>query len=414
VTPRRACLAVAVLAAAAPLPGQGTKPSVLPNRLVLDVAEDLSRPLARATLRLSLPPEPAGREGMAAFALETLARGAAGSHSRASFNRTLDHAGLILRRTLLPRQVVWELTGPPQALDAGLALLADQLLRPQVDGTAVERVRLRMAHALRASAPGARALQRARTALGAPCAPVAEEGFLSGVDQAEVEAYLRDLLRPDRASLRLEGSVAASQARLAAFHHFGTWPLPATALPTPPAPPSPRIRLVPGGASLAWLGVGLGDTPPAVREVLLLAAPGLAPLAEGLEIHPEGLALRSVADGPVGQLARLQARLDALAEQGLDAAAFEAVRRRHAARQAGSALHPADRARLGTDPAETARAVAALDRGAFNAELRRLLAPSRRQAVLVGVEAAAAADPGLAAFGPVEVWDAARAGFIRR
>jgi len=411
---RRPVLLLASPVVALMLPGQEARPSVLPNRLVLEVAEDLSRPLARATLRLSLPPEPAGREGMAAFALETLERSAAGSHSRASFNRTLDHAGLILRRTLQPNHVVWELIGPPQALDAGLSLLADQILRPQVDGTAVERVRIRQARTLQTSAPGTRALQRARAALGAPSGGTVEEGFLSQVDQPEVEAFLRDLLRPDRATLRLEGAVAGSQARLAALHHFGTWPLPATGLPAPiPDPPS-RIRLVPGGASLAWLGVGLGDAAPAVREILALAAPESPLLGEGLEVLPEGLALRSAVDGPLAQLARLQARFDTLAEQGLTAEAFEAARRRHASQLAAWALHPAERARLSTDPVSAARAAAALDRQAFNTELRRLLAPSRRRVVLVGVEAAAAADQSLTPYGAVEVWDAARAAFVRR
>lgn len=394
------CLAAGLLGAQAPPPAR------LPNGLALSVKEDFGRPLVRARLRLELPPRPAG---LAAFALEAMEHSPTGSHSRGSFSRALDHAGLSLVRTLGSGTLTWELTGPPQSFDAGLALLADQVLRPQVDGTALERARLRLYRDLQAQSPAARALRRARAKLGAREGPLAEETLLTQAGQPEVEAFLRDALRPERAHLAIEGAVGASQARTAAFLAFGAWP--AAAVPGAPdtAPPAPaRLTLVPGNAPGAWMGVDLSGFPRAFLALLALAAPEAAPSGADLELHPGGFALRASGEA-LPAIRKLQSDLDTFARRGLTTEALETAKRRHAAGEVTLGLHPALSAAEGL-----AGEVQALDVATFNALLREAFGPAHRHAVLVGLPPKEAAGPDLAFLGEAEVWVEARGAFLRR
>lgn len=394
-----------LLPAAGILAAQAPAPFRLPNGLAISVREDLGRPLVRVRLRFDLPPRPAG---LVAFALEALEHSATGSHSRAAFARTLDHAGLGLVRTLGPGTLSWELTGSPQAFDVGLALLADQALRPQVDGAALERSRLRLYRELQALSPAAQALQRGRVRLGTLEGPLADEILLAQSGQLDVEGFLREALRPERAHLSIEGAVGESQARTAAFLAFGTWTRGGAVAPVATPVDPVRLTLVPGGAPFAWVGVDLKESSPAFRALLALAAPLALRPGVDLEVHPLGFALRA-SGPPLETLRRIQEDLDAFARKGLDAGALEAAKRRHAAGEATLGLHPALplSAGLGAD-------VQAMDLASFNALLAKAFDLRARQAVLAGLGAKEQADPSLAPFGEPEVWVEGRGAFLRR
>jgi hypothetical protein len=411
-TPRLLAVASAlVLFTAGALSAHGPRTLVLPNRLTAIITEDLGRPVARARLRFALSPR---RSPPAAFALEVLDRSATGSHSRGSFDRALDHAGLSLRRSQDAGSVTWELVGPPQSLDTGLALLADQVMRLQLDGTAVERARLRLYRDLQGRSPSQRALLRTRARLGAAEGSPPDEALLSLTGEAEIEAFLRDLLRPGNALLSIEGALTESQASTAAFLHFGAWPdRPGTGAPTQ-EPDAPRLTLVPGGASLAWLGLDLAGTPAAFRELLALAAPRTTSSGADLEVHPSGFALRRSGGNPLESLGSLQADLAGFAMKGLSAPQFEAAQRRHAAAEATLGLHPADAEWRGAAGRALSAEIAKLDLETFNGLLRKAFAGSHPHAVLVGLGTKAGTDPRLEAFGEPEVWFDAKGAFVRR
>ncbi len=393
------------------LSAQSPRALVLPNHLPVVITEDLGRPVARARLRFILPPQ---RSALAAFAMEVLDRSATGSHSRGSFDRALDHAGLSLRRSQDAGSVAWELVGPPQSLDKGLALLADQVMRLQLDGTAVERARLRLYRDLQGRSPSQRALLRARARLGAAEGPPPDEALLSLTGEAEIEAFLRELFRPRNAVLSIEGALTESQASTAAFLHFGTWPDRPAAGPVPPEAPAPRLTLVPGGASLAWLGLDLAATPVAFRELLALAAPRTTSSGAELEVHPGGFALQRSGGNPLESLGSLQADLAGLAGKGLSAPQFEAAKRRYASAEATLGLHPADLELRGSAARALSAEIARMDLETFNGILRKAFAGSHQHAVLVGLTTKDGTDPRLEPFGEPEVWFDAKGAFVHR
>lgn len=390
---------------------QGSRSLVLPNHLEVLIEEDFGRPLVRARLRFQVPNR---HPALLAFALEVLERSATGAHSRGSFNRALDHAGLALSRTSDAESVTWELVGPPQTLDTGLALLADQVLRPQIDGTAVERARVRLYRDLQSQNPAERAMLRARAKLGAPAGPPPDESLLSQTGEADLEAFLRDLLRPANAVLAIEGSVTEAQARTAAFLHFGTWPdRPAASPPTPSEVPA-RMTLVPGSAPQAWLGLDLSATPLAFRELLALATPRTSDSGSDLEILPDGFALQRIGGNPLQSLDELRADLENFAGKGLSPQQFDAAKRRHASAQATLGLHPATPVLQDLAAAALAAEIRAMDLPAFNGILRKAFQGSHRHAVLVGLTPKDSADPRIEAFGEVEVWIEGKGTFVRR
>ncbi|MFN8011933.1 MAG: hypothetical protein U0P81_11075 [Holophagaceae bacterium] len=393
------------------LQAQDPRAVTLPNRMRLVLRLDEGLPLVRA--RLSLP-VPAHRRSLAEFALEAVDRSATGGHGRAAFHRALDHAGLRLTRTLAGDRVVWELLAPPQGLDAGLALLADQVLRAQVDGGVLERVRLRAFRDLQDRTPAQRALVRAQARLGTGPYPPMDEALLTQSGQGEVDAVLQDLLRPEAAVLEIQGAATESQARTAAWLQFGAWP-PGRAPAAGGAPgPRPRLTLVPGGVALAWVGVDLGDAPRAVRDLLGLALEaGAAPVPGAvLERHGSGFAYRLQGGDPLANLEALGRHLDGLASVGLGPEAWAAARARYLAARAVRGLHPGLPVDGTADAAEAE--VRAMDLPGFNTALRKVLDPGRRLAVVGGLRPKDGADPRLAGFGPPETWFEARGAFVGR
>lgn len=412
-----------LVALPAVLQAQDPRAVTLPNRMRLVLRLDEGQPLVRARLSLPLPP---GRRSLAEFALEAVDRSATGGHSRAAFHRALDHAGLRLTRTLAGNRVVWELLAPPQGLDAGLALLADQVLRPQVDGSVLERVRLRAYRDLQVRTPAQRALVRAQARLGTGSNPPMDEALLTQSGQGEVDALLRDLLRPEAAVLEIQGAATESQARTAAWLQFGAWspgrppagdgaPEPGAGAPGAGAPgagaPGARLTLVPGGAPLAWIGVDLSDAPRALGELLGFAlavpAPGVT-----LERHGAGFAYRLQGGDPLASLEVLGRHLDGLASEGLGPEAWEAARSRCLAARAARGLHPGLPVDTEADAAEPE--IRAMELRSFNAALRKALDPDRRLAVVGGIQAKDGADPRLARFGTSETWSEARGAFVGR
>jgi hypothetical protein len=334
-------------------------------------------------------------------------RSGTGSHSRQSFVRAVDHAGLTLARTVEGGEVAWELVGPPQGFDTALTLLADLVLRPLVDGASVERARLRLYRELQALTPTQRALGRARSRLGAAELTAPDEAFLARTSLGELEGFLRDLLRPGRASLRVEGAVAEAQARTAIFLAFGAWPAAGDRRPgTVPDAPSPRLILAPGTAPQAWLGLDLRAAPSGLRALLPRLLGRRLPSGTSLEVLPWGLGLRA-AGPPLETLAALQAEVDALVERGPGAPELEDALRRLRAEAATLGLHPAH---ASAGPG----GIGALAPDDIAAELRTHLGPQSRTAVLVGLDPIATRTLALPDFGEAEVWNEAAGTFLPR
>ncbi len=393
------------------LQAQDPRAVTLPNRMRLVLRLDESLPLVRARLSLPLPPD---RRSLAEFALEAVDRSATGGHSRAAFHRALDHAGLRLTRTLSGDRVVWELLAPPQGLDAGLALLADQVMRAQVDGGVLERVRLRIFRDLQDRSPAQRALVRAQARLGTGPNPPMDEALLTLSGQGEVDAVLRDLLRPEAALLEIQGAATESQARTAAWLQFGAWsPGRAPGGGGVPAPGA-RLTLVPGGAALAWVGVDLGDAPREMRDLLGFAlTAGVAPVPGAtLERHRSGFAYRLQGGDPLANLEALGRHLDKLATEGLGPEAWAAARARYLAARTARGLHPGLPLDEAADAAEPR--IRAMEPGGLDAALRKVLDPGRRLAVVGGLRPKDLADPRLSGFGPPEIWSEARGLFLGR
>ncbi|HEX9008998.1 MAG TPA: hypothetical protein VF804_01435, partial [Holophagaceae bacterium] len=168
----------------------------LPGGLRVVLREDQGRLLFRARLRLALHPGdlPAGKEGLATLALRMLDRGEAGQLPPAAFDRALDEGGIRLTRALSADALTWELVSRSRDQDRALGLLANRILRPVLDPAALEPERLACWRDQEAALASPEA--RLRSALGVAGPPAATEQGLGQLTFADLETFLRRVLRP--------------------------------------------------------------------------------------------------------------------------------------------------------------------------------------------------------------------------
>ncbi len=369
----------------------------LPGGLRVMLREDQGRLLFRARLRLALRPGdlPPGKEGLADLALRMMDRGEAGQLSPAAFDRALDEGGIRLTRTLSAGALTWELVSRSRDQDRALGLLANRVLRPVLDPATLEPERLACWRDQEAALASPDA--RLRTALGLDGPPPATEQGLGQLTFADLETFLRRVLRPERALLVLEGDLGLEQAKALVLLSLGTW----TGAPLAPEPPVPAAPAAPPPVRIPAPGEPLrveaavpppADLDPSLRDLVLLLLRNDPRLADLLAPDSPGGTLRFTLRAPGQQadaaLAALRDRLAALAGRGFTAADLDRARTAWAEAQRVRPLHP--EAMLDGDLQEAdglaprSWAVGAATPGALNGALGRWLDPARIRWAIVG------------------------------
>jgi zinc protease len=247
----------------------------LPNGLTVIVAPRPGLPLVTATVavRAGAEADPPGRAGLASATATLLARGAVrdgqpvGASALARQAEALGSAldvgsGWRLART--------SMTVSTPRLDAALGLLADVVRRPLLAAYELEVWRQQTLDdlALARADPSAVAAQVARrlhwgaSAYGAVVTPTS----VRRLARADLRAFHRSWVRPERTLVVLAGDVAPPQALALARRRLGGWPAPAAAMPPDEA----------GAAQPLPLHDVLVDMPGAGQSSVVLAAPWVA------------------------------------------------------------------------------------------------------------------------------------------
>ena len=328
----------------------------LDNGLPVALREEQGRPLFRARLRLALRPGdvPPGKEGLVLLALRMMDHGEAGHLSPTAFDRALDDGGIGLTRTLSADAITWDLVSRGRDQDRALGLLADRVLRPVLDPSALEPQRLACGQDLKEALASPEA--RLRAALNLDGAPAATEKSLGLLTFKDLQDFLRRIFRSDRAILALEGDLGPEQARALVLLSFGTWTgglLSSEATPTQaitPALPPPALARI--AASDVPLRVEAAAPPPeglnpALRDLavlLLRADPALAPATLAAPAEP-GTPLQFTLAAPAGlsadrTLAALRDRLDRLRRRGYTEADLARAKAAWTAGRQVRTLHP--------------------------------------------------------------------------
>jgi zinc protease len=238
-------------AASAPSGGSLAHREVLPNGIVLLVAERPAIPLVavRVMHRAGSAFDPPDRAGLANLTGALLTRGA-GTRSGQEIDSAIEFVGGRLEAGAGRDSLTVSLAVLTRDLKLGLDLLSDVVLRPTFPEGEVKRKTAEIQAAIQRSeenpeAVAARALSRLVFA-GHPYAnPV--EGTRESVAQLgrdDVLKFWRGYVRPDSTVIAVVGAVTVEQARREIAARFGAWPRPAG---TPPAPSSPPVGM--GAAS---------------------------------------------------------------------------------------------------------------------------------------------------------------------
>lgn len=257
-----ACLS---LAAAEPL----TQTFVLPNGLRVVLLEDHANPLLRASLRVAWGPteEPLEKEGLGVFLGSLLERVGAGNQSRAAFEKSVAASGVRLRFKASPTRLEWTAAAASADQEAALQALAHLVMRPSLDGPSVEGVRLNASRALESTPPAEWVRRRFLASLQRH--PVLDADALNRIGLADLEAFQRSSIRPERAVLGLTGDINLAQAKTLVLLHLGAWGPAMGPVPTP-GPPPPTLMHHPDGAPEAWLGAAILTPTPKTRAAMEL------------------------------------------------------------------------------------------------------------------------------------------------
>ena len=252
---------VAVLAAG-PAPAGGPPPFRVPvpvertlaNGLRVAVFPDHRLPLVQMQLLVpaGTAQEPAGTPGVAT-AVAQLLRAGTSSRTADVLTADVDRLGGTLAASAARDFSTVSATFLAADLDAGLELLADAVVNSVFPQQELARVRAQFSGRLYQVQQNPAAL--ADTKLweaafpGHPYgrSPLGSPATLEKLDWEAVRSFHRDFYRPDRALLVVAGDVDPDRALAAAADRFGGWVGRAaerTAVPVPPPPASPRIRVV--------------------------------------------------------------------------------------------------------------------------------------------------------------------------
>ncbi len=229
----------------------------LANGLTLVVAPRAGLPLVSITLlvRAGAETDPTGRAGVAAMTSTLWPKGAlrAGRPVPATeLARQAEALGGGLETASQWGASTLSMTVSSPRLDPALSLMADVLRHPLLAASELERARAQALDGLRVtlgnpSEVAALALRRAFWGDGA-YGRVAPPAAIKRLRRADLLAFQRQWVRPDRVALVLVGDVTAVQAQALAQRLLGDWPVPAGAWPrlalAPPAPLDAPLVLI--------------------------------------------------------------------------------------------------------------------------------------------------------------------------
>ncbi len=199
--------------------------------------------------------DPAGREGVADFAMGLLDEGAAGVSSLEFANRAEALGASLGAGASQDGGNAW-LSALKENLDPSLALFADMLRRPDFDQAEIDRIQATWIAGIRQQkAQPAGMAMRVLPALlygaehpyGAPGSGT--EASIAAIEREELLAFHRRWVRPENATLIVVGDTTLPEIVPQLERHFGDWAGEGTApaqveVPQVALPPSPRVFLI--------------------------------------------------------------------------------------------------------------------------------------------------------------------------
>ena len=332
----------------------------LPNGLRVLLAENHERPLVRLELRTAWDPseEPTGKAGIGGFLAEMLKTNGAGPLKRDAFQRFLEDRALRLSFSMNPRSFAWSVLSDSQGQDGAFESLAMAVTRPDFDGIAFEARRQGYLKAFKERTPQTRAEDRFRRRVGDPSrALLPDEESLSRIELQDLVVLSRQVLRPEKSVLVIQGDMNLAQAKQLAMLHLGAWG-PGRQEPVSPAllDPAPLTRTwlirEAGKAIRIRVGAAWLPRPPMPATTLAICtwlverelASGLpSPLVKAeFQSFPEGgwrLEAVSGQSAPEAMEA-VQALLRRLREKRIEVGELTAARRVWAVTRKSRTLHP--------------------------------------------------------------------------
>jgi zinc protease len=247
--------ALALLLAAAPArPAPAAHREVLPNGIVLLVAERPAIPIVavRVFTRAGAAFDPPDRAGLASLTGSLLRRGTA-KHTGPEIDSAIEFVGGRLEAGAGRDGLTASLAVLQRDLTLGLDLLQEVVLTPTFPEAELKRQVAKIQAAIQRSEedPGAVA-SRALSRLVFPGHPYAipVEGTRESVGRLtrdDVVAFYRERVRPDTTIIAVVGAVTVDEARREIVARFGAWPRPATAaggVAVAPAAGAPRAETI--------------------------------------------------------------------------------------------------------------------------------------------------------------------------
>ena len=245
--------------------------ATLPNGLKIVLAERRGLPLVQMSLEVQgagFSSDPSTKPGLANFTMGMLDEGA-GQYNALALGDKIESLGARLNVGATVDTANLSLSSITPNLDPSLAVLADVLLRPTMEATELERVRATWLAGIRQEKARPNAIAR-RVASGLlfgaghPYAAPATgtEASITALKREEVIAWVKERLRPDRATLIVVGDISLAELQPKLVTALGEWKAPGTpsAMPNPVVvklPAKPRVFLVDQpGAIQANLWVG--------------------------------------------------------------------------------------------------------------------------------------------------------------
>ena len=245
--------------------------ATLPNGLKVVLAERRGLPLVQMSLEVQgagFSSDPSGKPGLANFTMGMLDEGA-GQYNALALGDKIESLGARLGVGASVDTASLSLSSITPNLDPSLAVFADVLLRPTIEATELERVRATWLAGIRQEKARPNAIAR-RVAGGLlfgathPYGPPATgtEASITALKREDAIAWVKDHLRPDRATLIVVGDISLAELQPKLVAALGAWKAPETksAMPNPAVvklPAKPRVFLVdqPGAIQAnIWVG----------------------------------------------------------------------------------------------------------------------------------------------------------------
>jgi predicted Zn-dependent peptidase len=232
--------------------------ATLPNGLKVVLAERRGLPLVQMSLEVQgagFSSDPASKPGMANFAMGMLDEGA-GQLDALAIGDKIESLGARLNVGAALDTANIYLSSTTPNLDPSLALFADVLLRPTLEAKELERVRATWLAQIKQEKARPSSIARRISPLtlfgnGHPYSVLASgtEASVAAFKRDELVEWVKQRLRPDRATLIVVGDVTLAELQPKLTAAFAEWKAPAAATPLPQLatvklPAKPRVFLV--------------------------------------------------------------------------------------------------------------------------------------------------------------------------